>query len=174
MSEVQSALPDARFDGLVRIEEMGPQGMVTVKGDLASSALKMAVMDVAGATFPGARAVSSAGERSALWMAPDEVLVLVPYREAESAAKAMAGALAGHHGLVANVSDARALFRISGEEGREVLAKLAPVDLHPDSFGLGHLRRTRLAQVPAAFWICLLYTSPSPRDRTRSRMPSSA
>ena len=23
-------------------------------------------------------------------------------------------------------------------------------------------------------WSCLLYTSPSPRDRTRSRMPSSA
>ena len=23
-------------------------------------------------------------------------------------------------------------------------------------------------------WPCLLYTSPSPRDRTRSRMPSSA
>lgn len=26
----------------------------------------------------------------------------------------------------------------------------------------------------ARFWFCLLYTSPSPRDRTRSRMPSSA
>ena len=26
----------------------------------------------------------------------------------------------------------------------------------------------------AQLWICLLYTSPSPRDRTRSRMPSSA
>ena len=26
----------------------------------------------------------------------------------------------------------------------------------------------------AMHWICLLYTSPSPRDRTRSRMPSSA
>ena len=25
-----------------------------------------------------------------------------------------------------------------------------------------------------AYLICLLYTSPSPRDRTRSRMPSSA
>ena len=24
------------------------------------------------------------------------------------------------------------------------------------------------------FWICLLYTSPSPRDRQKSRMPSSA
>ena len=27
---------------------------------------------------------------------------------------------------------------------------------------------------PQRIWICLLYTSPSPRDRTRSRMPSSA
>ena len=26
----------------------------------------------------------------------------------------------------------------------------------------------------ALFWICLLYTSPSPRDATLSRMPSSA
>ena len=26
----------------------------------------------------------------------------------------------------------------------------------------------------ALYWICLLYTSPSPRDRTRYRMPSSA
>src|SRR5664280_1443002 len=27
---------------------------------------------------------------------------------------------------------------------------------------------------PVSEWTCLLYTSPSPRDRTRSRMPSSA
>ena len=26
----------------------------------------------------------------------------------------------------------------------------------------------------SGLWACLLYTSPSPRDRTRSRMPSSA
>ena len=28
--------------------------------------------------------------------------------------------------------------------------------------------------IPAMFYSCLLYTSPSPRDRQRSRMPSSA
>ena len=28
--------------------------------------------------------------------------------------------------------------------------------------------------ISGKYWICLLYTSPSPRDRTRSRMPSSA
>ena len=39
------------------------------------------------------------------------------------------------------------------------------------------LRRPRLAQAPpieAPILPCLLYTSPSPRDRQKSRMPSSA
>ena len=31
-----------------------------------------------------------------------------------------------------------------------------------------------LVQGRKCFYTCLLYTSPSPRDRTRSRMPSSA
>ena len=38
--------------------------------------------------------------------------------------------------------------------------------LGPDSF--------QVSLIPDTTWICLLYTSPSPRDRTRSRMPSSA
>ena len=38
-----------------------------------------------------------------------------------------------------------------------------------------HVQGTVLASVCiGVFFICLLYTSPSPRDRTRSRMPSSA
>ena len=31
-----------------------------------------------------------------------------------------------------------------------------------------------IAALVGVYWVCLLYTSPSPRDRTRSRMPSSA
>ena len=33
---------------------------------------------------------------------------------------------------------------------------------------------SKAISAPASAWRCLLYTSPSPRDRTRSRMPSSA
>ena len=33
---------------------------------------------------------------------------------------------------------------------------------------------TGITTTATSFNICLLYTSPSPRDRTRSRMPSSA
>ena len=32
----------------------------------------------------------------------------------------------------------------------------------------------RINQADSPYYDCLLYTSPSPRDRTRSRMPSSA
>ena len=34
--------------------------------------------------------------------------------------------------------------------------------------------RARQGSIRAPHYTCLLYTSPSPRDRTRSRMPSSA
>ena len=36
------------------------------------------------------------------------------------------------------------------------------------------LHENRLTALPDGVFSCLLYTSPSPRDRTRSRMPSSA
>ena len=36
------------------------------------------------------------------------------------------------------------------------------------------LRKTGVTIILTTHYICLLYTSPSPRDRTRSRMPSSA
>ena len=56
-------------------------------------------------------------------------------------------------------------------------AKLAPLNrvnvdtdqIIPKQF-LKRVERTGFGQ----FLFCLLYTSPSPRDRTRSRMPSSA
>ena len=48
-------------------------------------------------------------------------------------------------------------------------------DLFLREFGIVHPRFVkRKRALGDAFIACLLYTSPSPRDRTRSRMPSSA
>lgn len=153
MSEARSALPGAAFEGLASIGDAGLRGMVTLRGDLGSAKLKKAVKDVAGVAVPDTRRGAFAGDRGALWMSPDELLILVPHAEADDAAAALGKALEGTHHLAVNVSDARAVFRISGEGWREVLAKLTPADLHPDAFGPGEVRRTRLAQVAAAFWI---------------------
>ena len=51
------------------------------------------------------------------------------------------------------------------------------VDLHmhmPAGWSLGRAAAVRTSVEKALMSACLLYTSPSPRDRTRSRMPSSA
>ena len=45
---------------------------------------------------------------------------------------------------------------------------------YPDSQTLTTLHAYRGMKDCGVFYTCLLYTSPSPRDRTRSRMPSSA
>jgi sarcosine oxidase subunit gamma len=76
--------------------------------------------------------------------------LLVPYVDAAAIATRLAAALAGEHALVANVSDARALFRISGAKADQVLMKLCPVDFA--TLPEGEIRRSRAAQVAAAFW----------------------
>ena len=49
------------------------------------------------------------------------------------------------------------------------------IDAHRPHADFDRYRRTQLAELAVArSVICLLYTSPSPRDATLSRMPSSA
>ena len=51
----------------------------------------------------------------------------------------------------------------------------APIQINLRNQGKTSVQNvTLIATIPAHTQLCLLYTSPSPRDRTRSRMPSSA
>ena len=153
MSEAVSALNHARFDGIAHVEETGLQGMITLRGDLSSPAVKKAVIAAVGAGVPKQREVSFDGTSGVAWMSPDELLLMCPYDQAPGKVADLEKALAGAHSLAVNVSDARAMFAVSGPAAREVLAKLCPVDLSPDAFKPGMFRRTRMAQVPAAFWM---------------------
>ena len=155
MSEAESALPGAVFEGLVRIEEAGLRGMVTLRADLAEAKVRKAVKAAVGVDLPATRRAVFDGGRGALWMSPDELLLLMPHGDAPAALAALSKALGGVHHLAVEVSDARAVFRLTGDLDvvREVLAKLTPADLSPGAFAEGEVRRTRLGQVAAAFWI---------------------
>lgn len=153
MPEARTALNGANFSGIATVTEAPMQGMITLRGDLSSGTLQNAATGVTGATMPGTRRIETADGKSVAWMSSDELLVLVPHTEVQSALTAMDGALGGTHALAVDVSDARALFTVSGPLAREVVAKLAPVDLDAAQFGPGEMRRSRLAQVPAAFWM---------------------
>jgi sarcosine oxidase subunit gamma len=155
MAEPRCALPGAAFRGLVRIEEAGLRGMVMLRADPGAAAVRKAVKATVGVEVPALRKAALAGVRGALWMSPDELLLVMPHDEAPAAVARLAAGLAGVHHLAADVSDARAVFRLTGDLDavREVLAKLTPADLAPGAFGEGDVRRTRLGQVAAAFWI---------------------
>lgn len=153
MSDVALALGGATFDGLVQIEELAGQGMITLRGDLADDTIRAAVKELFGVDIPAQRGTAFEGTNGALWMSPDEALLLCPYEEARTRADELASRLQGTHALVVNVSDARAVFRLKGSMLREVIAKLAPADMSPGVFEPGEVRRTRLAQVAAAFWM---------------------
>lgn len=153
MSNAISALQGRMTPGEVTIREAGLRGMIILRGDLENKKLRSLCKTVAGVSFPEQGHVNCIDERGLCWMSPDELLVLVPYEEVSDALVKIDKAMKGQHYLAENVSDARALIVVEGSFGREVLAKLAPADLHPDSFQPGDFRRTRLGQVAAAFWM---------------------
>lgn len=152
MSNAVSALQGAATTGFATVTEAGLRGMITLRGDLSSAKLKKAVKSVADVAIPKVRRCVSAGDKAVAWMSPDELLVMVPYKDVVDATAKLESALVGEHALAVNVSDARAVFTIEGEGAREVLAKLSPVDLSREAFTTDMFRRTRLAQAAVAFW----------------------
>ncbi|PPB81595.1 sarcosine oxidase subunit gamma [Albidovulum inexpectatum] len=150
MSKAVSALQGEKHAGFVEVAEAGLRGMVTLRGDLGASKVKKAVKAVTGLPVPAQRRIEIADGKAVAWMSPDELLLMVPYGDAPATVEALQQALAGEHHLVADVSDARAVFTIRGEKAHQVLMKLCPVDM--ERFEEGEIRRTRAAQVAAAFW----------------------
>lgn len=154
MSDAVSALNGAAWsDGIAVVAEARLQGMITLRADLSEKAVKKALAAVAKVDVPGPGQANGVGDRGLCWMSPDEMLVLCPYDAVATELAGIQKSLAKTHALAVDVSDARALFRVSGPAAREVIAKLAPVDLSPGAFEPGMFRRTRLAQVAAAFWM---------------------
>jgi sarcosine oxidase subunit gamma len=154
MSESVTALNGIGFDGPVAwVREAPVQGMVTLRGDLSDASLTSAVQQATGCEIPGQRRLLLGDGTAVAWMSPDELLLLLPHADVAAKIAALETALAGQHAMAVDVTDARAVFRIGGPGAREVLARLCPVDLSAAAFAPGEIRRTRMAQIPAAVWV---------------------
>ena len=150
MSDPVSALNGAVFEGpLVSIKERGAIGMVTIRGDFSSATFAAAIEKTCGGPIPAQRKF----EGSLGWMSPDELLWTGAYADAPGVVASLSEDLADEHHLAVNVSDARAVFRLTGQGARELIAKGAPVDMSPAAFASGDLRRSHIGQVAAAFWM---------------------
>jgi sarcosine oxidase subunit gamma len=149
MSDPVSALGGAQYAGSATVREIGPLGMITLRGK-GLKGLDKAVKAAVGTKVPAQRRIEVAGTNACAWMSPDEYLLILPYDKVTKAMADIGKALTGQHHLCVDVSDARAVFRIEGPEAVEVLRKLVPVDL--DRLDAGEMRRSRAAQVACALW----------------------
>lgn len=154
MSDPRTALNGASdTKGIATVSELGPIGMIAMRADFTDKTTAKTIEAAGGVALPEQRKISIEGTQAIAWMSPDERLILCDYAQVHARLSDLQERLKGVHALAVNVSDARAMFRVSNGPVREVLAKLAPVDLQPGHFASGDFRRSRLAQVPAAFWM---------------------
>src|SRR5690606_38972185 len=110
------------------------------------------VKELTGVAVPGTWQVAREGDRAAVWMAPDELLLLMPYAAAGDALARAGEVLAGRHHMALDVSDARVVLRLTGSRVSEVLAKGAPCDVSDGAFPPGSARRTHLGGLAVAIW----------------------
>lgn len=137
---------------LIEITQTGLRGMITLRGDLASEALQAAVDEAVGLKVAPALGVIADGDARVVWMSPDELLLFCDYAEAGAAVARIAEQMGAAHHSALNMSDARAVIRLTGPRVGEVLAKGAPCDCSDHGFPVGMARRTHLAGLAVAFW----------------------
>jgi sarcosine oxidase subunit gamma len=99
-----------------------------------------------GFPLPEPLAATAGDGARALWLGPDEWLLLTPPEAAEATAAGLREALAGLHHAVVVVSDRFVGIAVDGARSREVLNAGCPLDLHPRVLKAGTVVRSVLAK----------------------------
>jgi sarcosine oxidase, subunit gamma len=86
--------------------------------------------------------------REALWLGPDEWLVVAGPGEAPAVVAELEAALDGEHRAVVDVSAYRTVVELAGEDRFDLLAQGCGLDLHPRSWRDGRCAQTLLGRVP--------------------------
>lgn len=86
--------------------------------------------------------------RAALWLGPDEWLVVGPDGTAASIVDELRAALHGAHASIVDVSANRAVLDLSGPSALDLLATGCTIDLHPRSWRPGMCAQTLFDRTP--------------------------
>jgi len=95
---------------------------------------------------------ASAGERAALWLGPDEWLLLAPEEEAAAIGLALSQALAGVAHALVDVSHRQTGLVLEGPRASQLLNAGCPLDLDPAAFPVGMCTRTLLGKAEIILW----------------------
>ncbi|WP_019203825.1 sarcosine oxidase subunit gamma [Tsukamurella sp. 1534] len=135
------------------VEEV-PAAMVSLRArDGAVPAAEAALAS----PLPGPGRATRSGDRVAVWLGPDEWLVIDRSANGRACAADLAVAIPGDAGAVIDVTSHRTVLRLRAPWARDVLASGCSIDLHPRVFGPGSAVHTTLALTGA-----ILIAEPEP------------
>lgn len=131
----------------VLLSEQTGLDQINLRGDPSAAAFLQGARNALGYALPvEANTVSAGSSSRALWLGPNEWLVVAPLGESAGLAGALRGALGGQHAAVNEIGDARMVISLKGKNSREVIMKGCPLDLHPGTFGPMRCAQSRLAK----------------------------
>jgi sarcosine oxidase subunit gamma len=123
---------------------------------LAVRASGMAVAAIGGAfgvLLPGdACRASTNGSRSALWLGPDEWLLIAPDGELPALIDWIAEALGTTPASLVDVSDRNLAIEVKGEKAAEAINAFNPLDLGLEAFPVGMCTRTVFGKAEIVLW----------------------
>ncbi len=137
----------------LRLAERPLAGLVVLRGD--AEAIAAPVEAATGLQLPRAcRHTASSPDLAALWLSPDEWLLVVPAADRAAAlATRLAAALEDHHHQVVEVSDYYAVLELGGPPLRACLAKVIALDLHPRAWRRDEVLATHLGKAVVQLWL---------------------
>jgi sarcosine oxidase, subunit gamma len=138
----------------INMREIAGRGMIDLRGLSTDRKFTATAKSVLGLDLPKAPRTSTTwGDMKALWLSPDQWLILCPGDKAQALTEQLSTALKGIHSLAVNVSDMRAIIRVEGQHARTTVMKGTSIDLTHGDYPPGTIRRMKFAEVGALLHI---------------------
>ena len=133
--------------GELSIRELAFVSQINLRADPKDANVMQRLDEALGLALPVfPNTVAAKGGRRALWLGPDEWMVVGPDGQREALEQALRKGLNGAFGSIVDVSANRTLLEIRGQKARTLLAHGVAIDLDPRSFGPGRCAQTLLAK----------------------------
>jgi sarcosine oxidase subunit gamma len=94
----------------------------------------------------------ASNDRAALWLGPDERLLLAPAGDFDATTDSLERALARMPHALVDVSHRQVAIEVTGSYAASALNVGCPLDLHPSAFPVGMCTRTLLGKVQIVLW----------------------
>jgi sarcosine oxidase subunit gamma len=133
--------------GDILVREVPYLAQINFRADPNDAGIMQRLAQTLGFALPEVpNTTTSQNDRRALWLGPDEWLVVGPDGQQEALQHELRNGLDDAFGSIVDVSANRTVLEIAGPKARELLARGVPIDLDARSFGPDRCAQTLFAK----------------------------